>query len=129
MSHDTAFYLSHQFFQLVSIASARQLALSLPQVEERSHFNLPDFRINKKIFASIHGNKNLMMVKLSPLDQAAFCSFNKEIIFPVPGGWGKHGSTFVDLKKVKEDLLEQALTAAWKNAAPPKLVSQYFKKN
>jgi len=67
------------------------------------------------------------MVKLSPLDQAAFCSFNKEIIFPVPGGWGKHGSTFIDLKKVKQDLLQHALTAAWKNVAAPKLASKFFK--
>jgi hypothetical protein len=125
ISHDTAF-LSQQFYHLVSIASARQLALSLPEVEEASHFDLPDFRVNKKIFSSIHEDKNFMMVKLSPLDQAAFCSFNKEIIFPVPGGWGQHGSTFINLKKVRRDLLKKALVAAWKNVAPAKLVLQYF---
>jgi hypothetical protein len=66
------------------------------------------------------------MVKLSLPDQFVFCSFNKEIIFPVPGGWCRHGSTFVNLKKVKKSLLTEALTSAWKNVASPKLVAKYF---
>jgi hypothetical protein len=67
-----------------------------------------------------------MMVKLSLIDQSVFCSFNKEIIFPVPGGWGRHGSTFINLKKVKKAVFIDALTTAWKNVAPPKLVTKYF---
>ena len=35
---------------MVSIAIARQSALSLPEVEEKSHFLRPDFRIRNKIF-------------------------------------------------------------------------------
>ena len=40
------------------------------------------FRVNKKIFATIHEDKSFMMVKLSLPDQSVFCAFNKEIIFP-----------------------------------------------
>ncbi|HEX6192844.1 MAG TPA: MmcQ/YjbR family DNA-binding protein, partial [Chitinophagaceae bacterium] len=76
---------------MVSIATARQSALSLPEVEEKSHFETPDFRINKKIFASLHEGKNLMMVKLSLVDQSVFCSYDDTVIFPVPGGWGRKG--------------------------------------
>ena len=89
---------------MVTIQAARQAALSLPETEEYRHFHLPAFRVNKKIFATIHEDKSFMMVKLSLPDQLVFCSFNKEIIFPVPGGWGKHGSTFIDLKRVKKNL-------------------------
>ena len=49
------------------------------------------------------------MVNLSPIDQSVFCSFNKGIIFPVPGGWGRHGSTFIDLKKVKKNLFKRCV--------------------
>lgn len=111
---------------MVSIETARQQALSLPAAEEYRHFQLPGFRVNKKIFATIHEDKGLMMVKLSSIDQVAFCSFNKEVVFPVPGGWGRMGCTFFDLRKVKKKLLAEALTAAWKNVAPPKLVATYF---
>jgi hypothetical protein len=111
---------------LATIETARKIALRLPESEEDIHFDLPAFKVSKKIFATIHESKNLVMVKLSLPDQFVFCSFNKEIIFPVPGGWGKHGSTFVNLQKVKKGLLTEALTAAWKNVAPPKLVTKYF---
>jgi len=73
---------------LISAKAARQAALSLPETEEYRHFHLPAFRVNRKIFATIHEDKNFMMVKLSLLDQSVFCSFNKEVVFPVPGAGG-----------------------------------------
>jgi hypothetical protein len=68
------------------------------------------------------------MVKLSAIDQSVFCAYNKEVIFPVPGDWGKHGATFVNLKKVKKSMLIDAITTAWKTTAPSKLVEKYFGK-
>ena len=111
---------------MISIAIARKSALSLPEVEEKSHFETPDFRVKNKIFASLHEHKNLMMVKLSIVDQSVFCTFDKEVIFPVAGGWGRQGATFINLKKVKKAMFLDALTTAWKNTAPPKLVKKYF---
>jgi hypothetical protein len=105
---------------------ARRAALSLPEAEEYLHFHLPAFRVRKKIFATIHADKNFMMVKLSLVDQSVFCSFNKAIIFPVPGGWGRQGATFIDLKKVKKPMFIDALTTAWKTIAPSKMVVKYF---
>jgi len=111
---------------MISISTARKYALSLPEAEEKSHFEIPDFRVKNKIFASLHVDKNIMMVKLSLVDQSVFCSFDKEVIYPVPGGWGRQGSTFVNLKKVKKSMLLDALTTAWKNVAPPSLINKYF---
>jgi hypothetical protein len=111
---------------MVTISAARQLALSLPEVEEKSHFNQPDFRVKGKIFAVLHAEKNEMMVKLSIVDQSVFCSFDKTIIYPVPGGWGKKGATLVNLKKIKKAMLLDALTTAWRTVAPPKYVAKYF---
>jgi hypothetical protein len=111
---------------MVTIEAARKKALSLPEVEEKSHFTIPDFRVRKKIFASIHTDKKYMMVKLSLVDQSVFCAFDTEVIFPVPGGWGRQGATFIDLQKVKPAMFNDALTTAWKAVAPQKLVDQYF---
>jgi hypothetical protein len=111
---------------MISITAARQAALSLPESEEYRHFHLPAFRVSKKIFATIHEDKHFMMVRLSLIDQSVFCSFNKDVIFPVPGGWGRQGSTFINLKKIKKAMLIDALTTAWKNVATPKLVAKYF---
>lgn len=111
---------------MVTVAAARQLALSLPETEEKSHFETPDFRVKNKIFATIKADKQLMMVKLSAVDQSVFCSFDKAVIYPVPGGWGRQGATYIELKKVKKAMLLDALTMAWKQVAPKKMVAKYF---
>lgn len=111
---------------MVSIESAKKAALSLPEAEAKKHFDLPDFRVKNKIFASLHSDKNYIMVKLSLVDQSVFCSYNTAVIFAVPDGWGRQGATFIDLKKIKKEMLLDALTCAWKNVAPKKLVHQYF---
>lgn len=111
---------------MVTLTRAKQLALSLPEAEEKSHFNQPDFRVKGKIFAVLHPGKHEMMVKLSVIDQSVFCSIDKTVIYPVPGGWGRKGATFVNLKKVKKEILMDALTTAWKTVAPLKMVVKYF---
>ena len=113
---------------MITIEQARKAALSLPETEEKPHFHLTSFRVRNKIFATIHADKNYAMVKLSLIDQSVFCSYSKEVIFPVPGGWGRKGATFVDLKKVKRSMLIDALATAWKTVAPVKLVEKYFGK-
>lgn len=113
---------------MITIEQARKAALELPETEEKPHFHLTSFRVKNKIFASIHADKNYVMVKLTPVDQSVFCSFNKDVIFPVPGGWGKKGATFINLKKVKRPMLLDALTTAWKTTAPARLVEKYFGK-
>lgn len=113
---------------MISIEQARKAALSLPETEEKPHFHLTSFRIKNKIFATIHADKNYLMVKLSAVDQSVFCSFDKDVIFPVPGGWGRQGATFVNLKKVRKAMLIDALTTAWKTTAPAKLIEKYFGK-
>ena len=113
---------------MITIEQARKAALSLPETEEKPHFDLTSFRVKNKIFATIHADKNYVMVKLSAIDQSVFCAYNKEVIFPVPGGWGKQGATFINLKKIKKSMLIDAMTTAWKTTAPPKLVEKYFGK-
>lgn len=111
---------------MISLASARQLALSLPETEEKSHFERPDFRIKNKVFATLHIDKNIMVVKLSLIDQSVFCAFDTTVIYPVPGGWGRQGWTMINLKKVKKSMLADALATAWKTVAPATLLKKYF---
>jgi hypothetical protein len=100
--------------------TARQMALALPGTEEKPHFDIPSFRVNNKIFATLHTKTNRVMVKLSLVEQSVFCAIDKTIIYAVPGGWGAKGATFVELKKVKKDILQDALQHAWQHIAPKK---------
>jgi len=115
-----------QSIKMISIDTARQLALSFPGTTEAPHFNLASFRIGKKIFSTLWEKEKKMMVKLSPVDQSVFCGIDKNIIYPVPGGWGKQGATFIELGKVKKQILKEALAAAWKNTAPVTLLKKYI---
>ena len=111
---------------MITLSEARKLALTLPEVEEKSHFNQPDFRVKGKIFAVLHAEGNEIMVKLSIIDQSVFCAIDKSVIYPVPGGWGRKGATLINLKKVRRGIFMDALITAWKTTAPVKLVAKYY---
>jgi hypothetical protein len=98
---------------MLAIETVRQFALSLPGTEEYDHFGKPAFRANKRTFATFWVPEQRVMVKLSPIDQSVFSAFNPAIIYPVPNKWGLQGYTFFELKEVRQDMLEDALTTAW----------------
>jgi len=96
----------------------RELALALPEAEERSHMNHPDFRVKGKIFATLDANNEWGMVKLSTEDQALFSRTDPATFEPFPGGWAKFGCTKVMLPTADEPAVRQALLAAWRRTAP-----------
>ena len=103
---------------MADIETARQIALSLPDVEEYDHFGRPAFRRkDKRTFATLWPADNRMMVVLSPIDQSVFNSFDPAIFFPVPNKWGLKGATFIELSKVRSDMLQDAITTAWETAS------------
>ncbi|MEO5564104.1 MAG: MmcQ/YjbR family DNA-binding protein [Chitinophagaceae bacterium] len=110
---------------MVSIETVRKFALSFPETDEHPHFDKKAFRVKKKIFITITEKEKRVMVKLSLTDQSVFCSFDKNIIYPVPGAWGRLGCTLIDLSKIKTAMLKDAVTMAYCNVAPPKLADPY----
>ena len=101
----------------------RRLALSLPGAEEGSHFGNTDFRVGGKIFATLSlQREGYGVLLLSPDEQAGMVTDAPEIFSPVPGGWGRKGSTRVLLSKVTPDVLQGALRMAWQRKAPKKLL-------
>jgi hypothetical protein len=98
---------------MVTVETFRQMALSFPGTVELPHFDRASFRINKKIFTTLSEKDKLAMVKLSLIDQSVFCAFDKTIIYPVPGGWGKTGATYINLALVKKGMLKDALSVAY----------------
>jgi hypothetical protein len=103
---------------VIDIETARQIALSLPGTEEYDHFGRPAFKIKgERTFATLWPAEHRVMVKLSLIDQSVFTSFDRTIIYPVPNKWGLKGATFIELSKVRLDMLTDAITTAWQTAA------------
>jgi hypothetical protein len=104
----------------------RQLALSMSEAIEGAHMDHPDFRVRKKIFATLrHPAKGWGMVRLTPEQQHYFSKAEPAVFVPVEGGWGRRGATSVKLKAASKKTLAKAINAAWRNTAPRKLVEQF----
>ena len=109
----------------MTASTFRRLALALPEAVEGSHFGNADFRIGGKIFATLSLQKEgYGVLMLSPEQQAGMVEDEPEIFSPVPGGWGRSGSTRVRLAKVAPDILAAALRMAWRRKAPKRLLRQ-----
>ncbi|CAN5643465.1 MmcQ/YjbR family DNA-binding protein [soil metagenome] len=100
----------------------RELALSLPEATEASHMAHPDFRVRDKIFATLAADETWAMAKLTPEQQTLFVKTAPLVFEPFPGGWGARGATKILLATATEPEVLQALTAAWRNVAPKKLL-------
>ncbi len=99
----------------------REIALSMPESEERSHMNHPDFRVGGKIFATLGPNMEWGMAKLTPSEQQDFLRMDPAAFEPASGAWGKGGATIITFEHANEEDVRSALSAAWRNTAPKTL--------
>jgi predicted DNA-binding protein (MmcQ/YjbR family) len=105
----------------MTVEDIRRLALALPEAVEAAHFDIPSFRVAGKIFCTIHMDRPRMMVKLDPEDQANLSAGHPGVVEPVPGYWGRKGSTFVAYESADEALIWALLEMAWTRVAPARL--------
>lgn len=84
-----------------------------------AHMGHPDFRVNGRIFATLHADDAWGMVKLTPEQQQEFIARDPSFV-PEKGAWGRQGCTAVRLDAVDEDTLGEALTLAWQSIAKKK---------
>jgi len=102
----------------------REIALSFPGAEERSHMQHPDFRVGGKIFATLGPDLDWGMAKLDPTQQQEFLRIDPAAFKPAAGAWGVRGATIITLADADEDTVRQALNAAWRNTAPKSLLRE-----
>jgi hypothetical protein len=96
----------------------RRIALSLPDAIEATHLGHPDFRVGGKIFATLgYPSRAFAVVQLTTEQQELFVRTEPETFQPVPGGWGKKGSTHVLLKTARKTAVREALKVAHGNRA------------
>jgi len=102
----------------MTVARFRKIALDLPDAVEGSHHGKTDFRVKKRVFATLgYPDEDWGMVKLTVEQQSVLVEAEPEIFCPVPGAWGKGGATNVSLDKADATTLKSALTMAWRNIA------------
>jgi YjbR len=93
----------------------RRIALALEGAVEGAHMSHPDFRVNNRIFASLHSKDQFGMVKLTPEQQSELIENHPDMFEPESGAWGRSGCTRVKLKLADEEAVGEAMTLAWRN--------------
>jgi len=100
--------------------AVRALALALPEAEESSHFGTPDFRVRKKIFATLPPkHPGRAHVKATPIDVTELVRADPETYADAWGGrW-----LAVELARITPTAFEQLLRDAYRLAAPKRLAA------
>ena len=93
----------------------RRIALGMKGAVESAHMGHPDFRVDNRIFATLHADNKWGMVILTPEQQQQFMADAPDVFVPESGAWGRQGCTAVKLDAVEEELLGEAMTLAWRN--------------
>jgi hypothetical protein len=75
----------------------------------------PDFRVQNRIFATIHTDPRHGMVKLTPEQQQEFVRAHPNVLAPESGAWGRGGCTRVIFSEADEELVGEVTTLAWQN--------------
>jgi len=106
----------------------RKIALRMQDAIEGEHMAHPDFRVNGRIFATLHPDGKQGMVQVTPDQQRDFIRQQPTTFTPAGGAWGRQGCTMVQLSAVDEETLGEAMTLAWQVAvAAAKVKSQKSK--
>lgn len=102
----------------VTKARIRKIALSFEGAIEVVHVDRPAFRTARKIFATLPPHEQVVNLMFDPATQEFFREQAPGVIEPLPGGWGRMGMSYCDLKAADEALAHSALKAAYMLALP-----------
>ncbi len=106
---------------MMTQAEFRDIALGFPGSEQGSHFDVTDFRVRGRIFATLRESDGRAVLKLSPDEQQLLMTTTPGMFETVKGGWGLKGWTRVTLGEADEETVRHAMSMAWKSVAPKKL--------
>jgi predicted DNA-binding protein (MmcQ/YjbR family) len=106
---------------MLSRDDIRRIALAQPEAYEEPHFHMASFRVARKIFCTLHDPEPRIMLKFGPEDQHNLS--DGEAILPVPGAWGRKGSTFVYFERLAPERLPDLMRLAWAHVAPKRLLT------
>ena len=110
---------------MITFDDMRGYAMVLPEVEEKSHFRLPGFRVADKLLAHLEKGDKHAIVCISQEEAEAASAEQPEVYQEV---W-RDGRIFVglrvDLAKVTNQRMQELIEHAWRNRAPKRLVKEY----
>ena len=96
----------------------RQIALSLPEVVEESHYGSPAFKVGKTFLTRLREDGENVVLPMNR-DEREFWIDQEPDIFHVTKHYQNGGAVLVRLAKVDAERLEDLLRSAWLLVAKP----------
>ena len=108
---------------MITEGTAREIALSMPEAEEREHMNHPDFRVRNKIFATLWPSKTEAVVMVDPAEVDPLIDEQPKVFSR--NGWSeKYGALTVDLDQIEEAQFRVLIRKSWLRKAPKNLAAE-----
>lgn len=103
---------------MITDATARAIVLSMPGAEEGEHMGHPDFRVRKKIFATLWPDERKAVVFLDPEVHGDLLREDPDA-FSL-NAWSKGGALNVHLRHVSRAQFESLVRESWSRKATKK---------
>lgn len=102
----------------------RTIAMALPEVTEKPHFNLVSFRVRDRIVAAVTADRSRAHVHVDGDTVDEHVAADDETYQPLTRGTTLLGLS-VDLHRVDPEAFAELVEAAWRHRAPRRLVKDH----
>jgi len=107
---------------MATFATVQQLARALPEAEEGTSYRTPAFRVRGKLFARLHEQEYLLVVRVDPGDREVLTRSAPAIYFVTPH-YEPGPFMLVRLPNIDRAELRGLLADAWRLSAPKRLAA------
>ena len=103
----------------------RRLALALPGVEDGTSYGTPALKVRGKVLARLRDEDGALVIKVGTMMERDFLLAHESDVFFITKHYREYPSVLVRLDVVSESTMIELLEAAWRRAAPKKLIAEY----
>jgi hypothetical protein len=102
----------------------RQLALTLPGVEEGTSYGTPALRVRGKLFARLHQDGDAIVVRIEPEERTMRLQADPRAFY-ITEHYARYPWMLVRPTAIRKGDLQDLLEDAWRRVAPQRLVAAY----
>ena len=102
----------------------RELVRALPEVEERTSYGTPAFKVRGKLFVRLHQSGESVVVSIDEADRAMRMRADP-VAFHITDHYVPYPWMLVRLSAVARDDLADLLEGSWRRRAPARLVAEF----
>ena len=111
--------------KVISYETARQIAMTLPGVEESTSYGTPACKVKGKLFMRRHQDGESLVVRIDLAERESLMEADPETFY-ITDHYLNYPWILVRLARVREDQLSELLRQAWRLVAPRRLVADFY---